>query len=226
MDSARVAVSNLRFLKHLVNNCLHTNLVLLGIIGGTVHAEENPIARIAEKRIIGPTTIIAESKSELNFKARVDTGATTTSLHVEEWAIEDESPEMAENVGKKIRIRIKNHRDESQWIESRIEEIGTVKTSAVDEQRYKVKLTLRWNDVKKRVLVTLNDRSRMKYPLLLGRNFLQGDFVVDVDLKKQTQSEILQVLEKPIEQSSPAKATPADDSLVESDEVEVSESLQ
>lgn len=213
MDSARVTISSLNLNKHFIKNCLLTSYVVLGIVGATVHAEENPIARIAEKRIIGPTTIIAEAKSELDFKARVDTGATTTSLHVEEWAIEDESPEMAENVGKKIRIQVKNHRDESQWIESRIQEIGTVKTSAMDEQRYKVKLTLRWNDVKKRVLVTLNDRSRMQYPLLLGRNFLQGDFVVDVDLKKQTQSEILQVLEKPIEQPSPAKAIPADDRL-------------
>ena len=32
-------------------------------------------------------------------------------------------------------------------------------------------LTLRLHEVQKRVLVTLNDRSHMKYPMLLGRNF-------------------------------------------------------
>lgn len=219
MDSARYSNSSKNLSLRFATFGLIAALVGWGPLLRTAAAEESPVARIAEKRIIGPTTIVAEADSEIDFRARVDTGATTTSLHVEEWAIEDESSEMAENVGKKIRIRIKNHRDESQWIESRIEEIGIVKTSAVAEQRYKVELTLCWNDVKKRVLVTLNDRSRMKYPLLLGRNFLQGDFVVDVDLKKHTGAEILQVLEKPVEQAPPAKAKPDNESLAEHEEL-------
>jgi hypothetical protein len=36
--------------------------------------------------------------------------------------------------------------------------------------------------MEKKVLVTLNDRENMKYPLLLGRNFLRDDFVVNVSL--------------------------------------------
>lgn len=219
MDSARYSNSSENLPLRFATFGLFAALVGWGPLLRTAAAEESPVARIAEKRIIGPTTIVAEADSEIDFRARVDTGATTTSLHVEEWAIEDESSEMAENVGKKIRIRIKNHRDESQWIESRIEEIGIVKTSAVAEQRYKVELTLCWNDVKKRVLVTLNDRSRMKYPLLLGRNFLQGDFVVDVDLKKHTGAEILQVLEKPVEQAPPVKARLDNESLAEHEEL-------
>ncbi len=218
MESARMFSSILNLCGRLVKAGFLVTCLGLSLSSNSGFAEDSPIARIAEKRIIGPTTIVAEAKSELDFKARVDTGATTTSLHVEEWAIEDESPEMADNVGKKIRIRIKNHRGESQWIESRIEEIGIVKTSAVEEQRYKVGLTLCWNDVKKHVLVTLNDRSRMKYPLLLGRNFLQGDFVVDVDLKKQTKTEILQVLEKPVDNSPEASAISGQERLAERSE--------
>jgi hypothetical protein len=34
--------------------------------------------------------------------------------------------------------------------------------------------------VQREVLVSLNDRSRMSYSMLLGRNFLEGKFVVDV----------------------------------------------
>ena len=49
------------------------------------------------------------------------------------------------------------------------------------DHRYKVRLTLQWKDVRKEVLVTLNDRTSMDYPLLIGRNFLSGDFLVDVD---------------------------------------------
>ncbi len=154
---------------------------------------------MVEKRVIGPTTMVAEANSELDFRARVDTGAMTTSVHVEEWAIEDESEKMEDNVGKKIRFRMKNHKDESQWLESRIEEIGIVKTSEQQEERYKVQLTICWKDVKKQVLVTLNDRSHMKYPMLLGRNFLEGDFVVDVDLYKRPKPEVT-----PIEEASTA----------------------
>ncbi len=43
-----------------------------------------------------------------------------------------------------------------------------------------VRLKLRYEDVEKKVLVTLKDREKMTYPLLLGRNFLSGDFLVDV----------------------------------------------
>jgi hypothetical protein len=35
------------------------------------------------------------------------------------------------------------------------------------------------------VQVTLNDRQSMKYPLLLGRNFLRDDFLVNVSLDKK-----------------------------------------
>jgi hypothetical protein len=36
-------------------------------------------------------------------------------------------------------------------------------------------------DFEKKVLVTLNDRTDMEFPLLIGRNFLRGDFLVDVE---------------------------------------------
>jgi len=35
------------------------------------------------------------------------------------------------------------------------------------------------------VLVTLNDRTDMEYPLLVGRNYLRGDFLVDVAKKEE-----------------------------------------
>jgi hypothetical protein len=139
---------------------------------------------IGNKQIIGATATVEEVKTDLLFKARVDTGATTSSLHVEDYVIKDEAKKMVDNVGRKIRFRIKNYDGESKWMESKIAKVSLVKTSADLEQRYKVPLTLRVHKVQKRVLVTLNDRSQMKYPMLLGRNFLTGDFVVDVDSKK------------------------------------------
>jgi hypothetical protein len=62
---------------------------------------------------------------------------------------------------------------------------GRSSTSEREEDRYMVRMTLRLNDVKKRILVSLNDRSHMNYAALLGRNFLRDDFVVDVSLKSR-----------------------------------------
>jgi hypothetical protein len=52
-----------------------------------------------------------------------------------------------------------------------------------------VMLPLEWNGVKKDVLVTINDRTDMDYPLLIGRNFLRGDFVVDVEVDNKDRVE-------------------------------------
>ena len=145
---------------------------------------KDEFVKLGKKQVIGATATVEEVRSDLMFRARVDTGATTTSLHVEEYTIEDEADRMEDNVGKKIRFRMRNQDGKSEWLESRISEVSIVKTSVDQELRYKVLLTLRLYEVKKKVLVTLKDRSHMKYPMLLGRNFLRGDFVVDVDSRK------------------------------------------
>jgi hypothetical protein len=132
------------------------------------------------KQVLGATAVVAETQSDLVFAARVDTGATTCSVHVEAWEIFDESAEMAENVGKSIRFLVRNHQDDARWVVSKIAELATIKTSEREELRYKVPMTLVCKGISKNVLVSLNDRAHMKYPMLVGRNFLEDDFLVDV----------------------------------------------
>lgn len=146
-------------------------------------AEENAIEPTFRR--IGPVTTITEVSSGLPFPARVDTGATTCSIHYEELEIEDAAENPADNVGKRVRVLIQNPDGKKEWVSTKIVEHVTVRTSTDDEQRYKVPLKLRWQDVEKKVMVTLKDRGKMKYPLLLGRNFLRGDFVVDVNLDSE-----------------------------------------
>ncbi|MGD9633268.1 MAG: RimK/LysX family protein [Pirellulales bacterium] len=140
--------------------------------------ENWPHARM--KYVIGATATVYEAQSDLEFQARVDTGAHTCSLHVDEYVIPHEAHSMLDNVGKEIRFKVTNHEGASQWIESVVDCCALVRTSDHAEERYKVPLSFRWNDFERMVLVTLNNRGKMNYPLLLGRNFLRSDFVVDV----------------------------------------------
>jgi hypothetical protein len=122
------------------------------------------------KRVIGQTEMIAISDASLALVARVDTGARTTSVHAENIEIADENVrfELVGNCGQRIAM------------ERPITKTATVRNASGIEERVFVELTLEHDGNSKPVLVNLRDRSRMTYPLLLGRNWLQGDYVVDV----------------------------------------------
>lgn len=137
------------------------------------------------KHVIGATATITEASTGLPFSARIDTGAATCSIHTIKWEIKDPAKKPRDNVGKPIRLLIKNDQGEEKWLDSVIAGRVRIRNSALDDEdyhgRYKVMLPLEWNGFTKEVLVTINDRTAMEYPLLIGRNYLSGDFVVDVD---------------------------------------------
>jgi hypothetical protein len=135
------------------------------------------------KRVIGATAMLLEKQSGLLFRARVDTGAKSCSLHVMEMTIDDEEEKWVDNIGKVVRFKVKNGSEETHWLDGRIAGYVIIKTTDARVRRYKVPLTLRWKGIEKKVLVTLNNRNGMEYPLLLGRNFLRDDFLVDVDIE-------------------------------------------
>lgn len=135
-----------------------------------------------EPAVLGETAVITEVSSGVEFTARVDTGAAVSSIHVEpeDMVIEDESPKPNENIAKRVLLKLENHEGEEAWVETRIEDYVEVRNAERAEHRYRVKLPLQCGEVQKYAVVNLNDRSRMTYRLLLGRDFLRDDFVVDV----------------------------------------------
>ncbi len=60
-------------------------------------------------------------------------------------------------------------------------EITSVKSSnGITELRYQILVRIKFGKKYYDIELTLSDRAEMKYPVLIGRKFLQGKFVVDV----------------------------------------------
>ncbi len=162
-------------------------LLAMVLVGGKLLSLPVASTRMARSKsdnaslpALGPVATISEAETKMQFLARVDTGARTCSLHTAEKQVLDSSEFMAHNVGKTIRFRIENRQGESQWIERPIVEVRVITTSEGEEMRYLVPMLLTVDNTQRKVLVSLNDRSRMSYSMLLGRNFLAGHFIVDV----------------------------------------------
>lgn len=161
--------------------------LLLSTVMGAFLATTAQAKESRTKHTIGAADFIREASTGIPFSARIDTGAATCSLHVEEIELSGEATPPFKVKGKTIRFKIQNEKGDSAWIESKVAGVVRVKSSALKkgkfDRRYKVLLTLQWRDFKKEVLVTLNDRTDMEFPMLIGRNYLKGDFIVDVSLE-------------------------------------------
>ncbi|MEQ8848831.1 MAG: RimK/LysX family protein [Botrimarina sp.] len=156
-------------------------IAVLLAISPAMAAGKDTQSAAREKRVIGAKAIVSEVQTGLEFVARIDTGATSCSIHAEDVEVEDPGDDMRDNIDKKVSFTIVTAEGKKARIESTIATTVRVKTSEETDRRYKVWMTLRYGDVKRRVRVSLNDRSHMDHPLLIGRNFLRGRFLVDVE---------------------------------------------
>ena len=136
-----------------------------------------------QKATIGETAWINVANIPFTYLARVDTGAQTTSIHAVNIRIINGSARPTENIGKTITFQTTNGEENLHLLSAQITRVSNIKSSQRVEQRYVIELPLSWNDVQKNVEVNLRDRSKMIYKLLIGRNFLSEDFLVDVDME-------------------------------------------
>ncbi len=114
---------------------------------------------------------------DIRLLARIDTGATVTSLDARNLKIEGEVAEFRlpeDYGGALLRLPIVAWRH--------------VRSSKGRETRPVVEIDLCIANQKVRVKANLNDRSMVKYPIILGRNALKDHFVVDVKKRSKTVS--------------------------------------
>ncbi|WP_424687011.1 ATP-dependent zinc protease [Halarcobacter ebronensis] len=136
------------------------------------------------KIILGNYEYVYIPSEKLKLKAKIDTGATTTSLH----AINIKA---FERDGKKwVKFTLENEKGELINKALPISRIVYIKRhGAKNQKRYVVQMRINVANSSQLVDVTLTDRSKFSYPVLIGKNFLTGMVLVDVS-KKFTQEPI------------------------------------
>jgi len=124
---------------------------------------------------------VSIAEAGIGFTARLDTGATISSINAHEIeVIGGSSPADSGDTGKLIRFTVENAEGEKARVETTIEQVRGIRTSDCHELRYHVYLTVVHEGTRYKLLMNLNDRSESKDKLLLGRNWLQHGFAVDI----------------------------------------------
>lgn len=130
---------------------------------------------LKEKVLIGRVEWADLPELKLKHKARIDTGAKTTSLHATNIEEVEQRGELfvkfqtVDSEGKKLELLRKV--DTTQRVSN---------TSGSVTKRYVIKEKVKMGSIEREILINLNDRSGMEYKFLVGRNLLLGRFIVDV----------------------------------------------
>ncbi|ASJ96558.1 hypothetical protein CFF01_08130 [Shewanella marisflavi] len=140
------------------------------------------VVDVAEKRVIGAMAPISILETGLIFDTRIDTGAVENSLHAVDLKVENGVEDMEQNVGKMLYFTTANEKGESKRLHARIVETSLIRNAQGSEVRYMVELNVGEPGREYKVKVNLRDRSKMTNKLLIGRNWLQGHYLVDVAL--------------------------------------------
>jgi hypothetical protein len=133
----------------------------------------------SELLVVGAVEYVVIGDNVMQQKARVDTGATTTSLGIQ--SIEEFERDGEGWVRFSILNRVSN---ESADFEHRlVRRVKIKRHNATPDERPVVAIPLTIGSVQRTIEVTLNNRDSFEYPVLVGRNFLDGHAVVDVSRK-------------------------------------------
>ena len=134
--------------------------------------------RIGKKRIVGALELCdLPELSITGLNVRVDTGAATSSLHVDNLEEFEQDDELW--VGFDIHPNIHNV-DEIVRRQAKVVGQRKVKSStATREKRYVIHTPIVMADEAWTIELTLTDRSEMTYLMLFGREGMSGRFIVD-----------------------------------------------
>jgi len=132
----------------------------------------------ADKQVIGWLEQVKINNSEFQLKAKIDTGATTSSLNA--YTIKSFNKDKK----KWIRFSVKNKAGKKVILEKEIVRYVKIKRKlALAMKRPVINLGVCIGKAYRELEVNLADRKNFEYQMLIGRNYLQGYFLVDSELE-------------------------------------------
>lgn len=135
-----------------------------------------------EKKVIGRCEFAEFPNLKIGaLKAKVDTGAYTSSIHCSSIIKVDDllvrciflDKSYPEYTGKEFEFKI-------------LKEVMVKSSNGYAEKRFMIRTAIMLLGQEYVIDLTLTHRDDMKYGALIGRKFLHGKFVVDVDRKYQS----------------------------------------
>ena len=148
--------------------------ILVLVVGSPIEAGA------AEKDIFGWTEHVLVGRSQLAMEAKLDTGADTSSIDASKIR-------RYRNENKKLWIEFRLTDDDSgrsiRYKKRLVRYAYIKKHDGPSQKRPVVKMALCLGDHPMEIEVSLVDRSGFAFPVLLGRNALEGLAVVDSELE-------------------------------------------
>ena len=135
-----------------------------------------PVPQVENMLTVGQVEYVILGDNLMQQRARIDTGATTSSLGAEEITL-------YERDGRRwARFRVRSRdTDETITLEAPLTRKVEIKRHNADpDERLAVNMPLTLGPLTQVVEVTLSNRDQFEFPVLIGRNFLDGKVVVDV----------------------------------------------
>jgi hypothetical protein len=114
-------------------------------------------------------------------KVKIDTGARTSALGVLSYDLRQTDSGLVAD----LRLALSRKHPERVTIVTVpvLETVVVTSSTGIQEQRPLIETVIRLGPVTKRIYMTVTNRSRMLFRMILGRKALEGDFVVDVSKK-------------------------------------------
>ncbi len=139
-------------------------------------------ALVYAEQTVGLVESVRIDPSGLVVVAKIDTGADNSSIHASDVVRFKRRGESW------LRFRVVNREGKSETLECKLVRVARIKTPIGKSQKRRVvMLGLCLGNTYREAEVTLVDRSRFRYRMIIGRSFLLDDFLVDPSKKYTVQ---------------------------------------
>ncbi len=164
-------------------NCLAITLGAAFVIAPPSFAQDVPkVLRLEEKLQIGSYLVVGEAEMvalpdlDVVWRGRIDSGANTTSIYAKDVE------EFERDGAKWVRFVARNDElDASVEMEKPLSRYVRIRGEEGESTRRPViRMEVAIGGVSRLIEVNLNDRENYDFPVLIGRNYLEGITLIDV----------------------------------------------